>query len=289
MYSPELYLNLVLNGLSMGMLYFLLCSGFSLVFGLLRVLNFSHGSMIMWGAYLGVSLTKIFSSFSLALVVTGLAMGTLGVFIEFFLIRRLYGNELFQLLLTFGLIFILDEAVKLVWGPGVFSVQNPTFLQGSMLILGEPFTFYRLFILSFGVTTCLLIYILLKKTKLGLIIRAGIENKEMVRALGININKVFTLVCGLSGFLGGVAGFILGGFSGLSPEMGFHQIINILVIVVIGGLGSFVGTAVAAIVVGLTESFVGFLLPEFAMISLFVVMFVVLSIKPSGLFGQTKV
>lgn len=286
MFSPELYLSLLLNALSLGMLYFLLCSGFSLVFGLLRVLNFAHGSLIMLGAYLGLFLTGALSSFSWALLISGVIIGILGALIEFFLIRRLYGNELFQLLLTFGLIFILDEMVKLIWGPGVIPVEKPDFLQGSVIIYGEPFTLFRVFILSVGAVVCLLIFLLLKKTRLGLIIRAGIENKEMVRALGININRVFTLVCWISGFLGGVAGLILAGFTGLNPEMGFNQIINILVIVVVGGLGSFVGTAVAAIIIGLTESFVGFFLPEFAMISIFIVMFTVLSIKPSGLFGE---
>lgn len=286
MFSPELYLSLLLNALSLGMLYFLLCSGFSLVFGLLRVLNFAHGSLIMLGAYLGFFLTSALSSFSWALIISGVIIGILGALIEFFLIRRLYGNELFQLLLTFGLIFILDETVKIIWGPGVIPVEKPDFLQGSVIIYGEPFTLFRVFILSVGAVVCLLIFLLLKKTRLGLIIRAGIENKEMVRALGININRVFTLVCWISGFLGGVAGLILAGFTGLNPEMGFNQIINILVIVVVGGLGSFMGTAVAAIIIGLTESFVGFFLPEFAMISIFIVMFTVLSIKPSGLFGE---
>lgn len=286
MFSPELYLSLLLNALSLGMLYFLLCSGFSLVFGLLRVLNFAHGSLIMLGAYLGIFLTSALSSFSWALIISGVMIGILGALIEFFLIRRLYGNELFQLLLTFGLIFILDETVKIIWGPGVIPVEKPDFLQGSVIIYGEPFTLFRVFILSVGAVVCLLIFLLLKKTRLGLIIRAGIENKEMVRALGININRVFTLVCWISGFLGGVAGLILAGFTGLNPEMGFNQIINILVIVVVGGLGSFIGTAVAAIIIGLTESFVGFFLPEFAMISIFIVMFTVLSIKPSGLFGE---
>jgi len=286
MFSPELYLSLLLNALSLGMLYFLLCSGFSLVFGLLRVLNFAHGSLIMLGAYLGFFLTSALSSFSWALMISGVMIGILGALIELFLIRRLYGNELFQLLLTFGLIFILDETVKLIWGPGVIPVEKPDFLQGSVIIYGEPFTLFRVFILSVGAVVCLLIFLLLKKTRLGLIIRAGIENKEMVRALGININRVFTLVCWISGFLGGVAGLILAGFTGLNPEMGFNQIINILVIVVVGGLGSFIGTAVAAMIIGLTESFVGFFLPEFAMISIFIVMFTVLSIKPSGLFGE---
>jgi branched-chain amino acid transport system permease protein len=286
MFSPELYLSLLLNALSLGMLYFLLCSGFSLVFGLLRVLNFAHGSLIMLGAYLGFFLTSALSSFSWALMISGVMIGILGALIELFLIRRLYGNELFQLLLTFGLIFILDETVKLIWGPGVIPVEKPDFLQGSVILYGEPFTLFRVFILSVGAVVCLLIFLLLKKTRLGLIIRAGIENKEMVRALGININRVFTLVCWISGFLGGVAGLILAGFTGLNPEMGFNQIINILVIVVVGGLGSFIGTAVAAMIIGLTESFVGFFLPEFAMISIFIVMFTVLSIKPSGLFGE---
>jgi branched-chain amino acid transport system permease protein len=286
MYSCGLYLNLALNALSVGMLYFLICSGFSLVFGLLRVLNFAHGSLIMWGAYLGVFLTRAVSSFSWALILTAVIIGILGALIEFSLIRRLYGNELFQLLLTFGLIFIFDEVVKLIWGPGVIAVEKPEFLQGSVMIYGEPFTLYRLYILAVGAIVTVAIYLLLNKTRLGLIIRAGIENKEMVRALGVNIDKVFTLVCGIGGFLGGVAGFILGGFSGLSPEMGFGQLINILVIVVVGGLGSFIGTAVASIIVSLTESFLGFFLPEFAMISIFIVMFVVLSIKPSGLFGE---
>jgi branched-chain amino acid transport system permease protein len=191
-----------------------------------------------------------------------------------------------QLLLTFGLIFILEEVVKLIWGPAVIPVDKPRFLQGSIMIYGEPFAIYRLYILGIGAIICMGLYLLLKQTKLGLIIMAGIENKEMVKALGVNINLVFTFVCWLGGFLAGLAGFILAYFTALSPDMGSNQLLTILVIVVVGGLGSLIGSAIAAVLAGLTEAFLGFFLPELAIISIFIVMFVVLSIKPSGLFAE---
>jgi branched-chain amino acid transport system permease protein len=284
--SLELFINITLSALSLGMLYFLLSSGFSLVFGLLRVANFSHGSLIMWGAYLGIYLTRVFSNFSLALLVSATIVGIFLALIEFFLVRRVQGNELLQLLLTFGLIFILEETVKLIWGPAVITVEKPAFLRGSVMIYGEPLAVYRLYILAIGAAVCLAMYLLLKKTKLGLIIIAGIENREMVRALGVNINRVFTFVCWVGGFLAGLAGFILAYFTALSPDMGGNQLLTILVIVVVGGLGSFIGSAIASILAGLTEAFLGFFLPELAVISIFIVMFIVLSIKPSGLFGE---
>jgi len=286
MLSSQVLVNLTINALSMGMLYFLLTSGFSLVFGLLRILNFSHGSLIMWGAYLGVYLVKAVSSFSLALIVSAVIVGILLALIEFFFIRRLYGNDLSQLLLTFGLIFILDEVVKLIWGAATIPVHKPAFLQGSVVIYGEPFTVVRIYILGIGAVVSAALYYLLNKTKIGLIIRAGIENKEMVRALGININRVFTYVCWVGGFLAGLSGFVMAYFIGLSPEMGGNQLLAVLVIVVVGGLGSILGSAIAAVLVGLAEAFLGFFLPELAILSLFIVMIIVLSIKPSGLLGE---
>jgi branched-chain amino acid transport system permease protein len=288
MLSSQLLVNLTINALSVGMLYFLLTSGFSLVFGLLRVSNFSHGSLIMWGAYMGVYFVKALSSFSLALIVSALIVGIMLALIEVFLIRRLYGHggELFQVLLTFGLIYILDEFVKIIWGPATIPVQKPAFAQGSVIIYGEPFAVYRIYILGIGAVVSAAIYLLLNKTKIGLIIRAGIENKEMVRALGININRVFTFVCWVGGFLAGLSGGVLAYFTGLSPEMGINQLLTVLVIVVVGGLGSILGSAIAAILIALGEAFLGFFLPELAILSLFIVMFIVLSFKPSGLLGE---
>ncbi|OPY84220.1 MAG: High-affinity branched-chain amino acid transport system permease protein LivH [Smithella sp. PtaU1.Bin162] len=285
--TSQLFVNILLSALSLGVIYFLLSSGFALVFSLLRVSNFSHGSLIMWGAYLGVYLVEAFSNFTLGLVVSVVIVGFFLALVEYFLFRRLYGgNPLFELLLTFGLIFILDEAVKLVWGAALIPVNKPDFLKGTVMIYGEPFAVLRLYILSLGVVVCAGLYLLLKKTKLGLIITAGIENKEMVRALGININKVFTFVCWLGGFLAGLGGFALAYFTGLSPEMGASQLLNVLVIVVVGGLGSFMGAAIAAVIMGLAEAFIGFYLPEMAILSSFIVMFIVLGIKPSGLLGE---
>ncbi len=285
--TSQLFVNILLSALSLGVIYFLLSSGFSLVFGLLRVSNFSHGSLIMWGAYLGVYLVNALSNFSLGLVISAVIIGIILALVEFFLFRRLYGgNPLFELLLTFGLIYILDEAVKLVWGAAMITVDKPSFLRGTVMIYGEPFAILRLYIFGLGAFVCAGLYFLLNKTKLGLIITAGIENKEMVRALGININRVFTFVCWLGGFLAGIAGFVLAYFNGLSPEMGTNQLLNVLVIVVVGGLGSFMGAAIAAVIMGLAEAFLGFYLPELAILSSFIVMFIVLSIRPSGLLGK---
>lgn len=288
MLSVPLLVNITINALSVGMLYFLLTSGFSLVYGLLRVSNFSHGSLIMWGAYLGVYFAKALSNFSLALIVSAVIVGIMLALIEVFLIRRLYGHggELFQLLLTFGLIYILDEIVKIIWGPATLPVQKPAFAQGVVMIYGEPFAVYRIYILGIGVVVSAALYLLLNKTRVGMIIRAGIENKEMVRALGININRVFTFVCWVGGFLAGLSGTVLAYFTGLSPDMGINQLLTVLVIVVVGGLGSILGSAIAAILMGLGEAFLGFFLPELAILSLFIVMLVVLSIKPSGLLGE---
>ncbi len=276
-------LILIIYGISLGMLYFLLSSGLSLIFGLMKVLNFAHGSLFMWGAYIGYTVFKYTNSFILGILIATIVVGIMGLLMERFLIKPLGNNHMYQLLLTFGLINVLNEIVKIIWGAKVIPASKPQWLSDSVHIFGNVLPTYRIFIMIAGVMVLIMISLILSKTKLGMIIRAGIERPNMVRALGIDVSKIFTIVFIIGAMLAGLGGAIAGPFLSLYPELGVDQIFYALVIVVIGGLGSFIGSAVGGLVVGLTQSIVGYYYPALSMLITILLMLVILIVKPEGL------
>jgi branched-chain amino acid transport system permease protein len=277
----------VFTGLVLGMIYVLLAIGLSLIFGLMTVVNFAHGALYMLGAYFGVMLLSQTRSFWVALVVAPLLVGLVGLVMERVLIRRLYGRSPDDpLLLTFGLSLILVEGVKVIWGKIGLTLDPPRALGGAVNLGFMSFPAYRLFLIAVTILVLIGLWVFLERTNLGLIIRAGSRDPLMVRALGIDLSRIWLLVFGLGTALAGLAGILAGPMRGAYAEMGVTMVIESFVVVVVGGMGSLLGAVVAGLlmgqVVGLTTLFV----PKLAEIMVFVVMAVVLLVRPSGLFGE---
>ncbi|MHB9143745.1 MAG: branched-chain amino acid ABC transporter permease [Symbiobacteriia bacterium] len=283
-----LLLWLTLQGLTVGMLWFLIASGLSLIFGLMDVLNFAHGAFYMLGAYGALSVYLWTGSFGLALL-GGLLFGALlGAAVEFIAIRPLYRRPIFQVLMTLGLILIFDEAVQAIWGPYPLPFEMPKFLAGVIPLFDRPFPIYRIFIIVVGLTVWASVHFFLTRTRLGIMVRAGVENREMVQALGINIRAIFTLVFALGGALAALGGAVAGPFEGAHPMLAAENLLPAFIVVVIGGLGSFTGSAIAAILVGVTQSFVAYYQPQLALAVNVVLMALVLMLRPEGLMGVHK-
>ncbi|OPA80109.1 branched-chain amino acid ABC transporter permease [Paenibacillus selenitireducens] len=279
-------INLLVNGLATGMLVFLLAVGLTLIFGLMSVLNFGHGGLFAWGAYGGVWLYGVTGSFVAALigaVVIGMALGWM---MERWVIRPVYGNHVQQILVTLGVMLVLSEMLKVVWSPNPLKADVPPLLSGSWEIGSVILIKYRLFVIVIGLLVFLAVQLVLKKTKIGLIVRAGVMNKEMVQALGIHIRTIFTLVFMVGAGLAALGGALLAPYSGvIFSEMGMQFAILAFIVVVIGGMGSIQGSMLAAILVGLSGSFLAYYLPELSLAGNMLLMVIVLLIKPSGLFG----
>lgn len=283
------FLNLLVNGLSTGMLIFLLASGLTLIFGLMNVLNFAHGGFFVWGAFVGVWLLQqtynFFLSF-LGAIFIGMIIGWL---IERLLIRPVYGNHLRQLLVTLGGMLILIELIRIFWGSNPIRSSLPDWLDGSFQFGGIIFIRYRLFVLLIGIIIYLALLFLLNKTKIGILIRAGVDNKEMVQALGINVKTVFSTVFFIGAGLAALGGFLLGPYSGtIFADMGMQYAILAFIVVIIGGLGKIQGAALASIIVGLSGAFTAYYLPDFTLAVNMLLLIFVLILRPQGLLGEKE-
>ena len=286
---PELstLLAQVFTGLVLGMIYVLLAIGLSLIFGLMTVVNFAHGALYMLGAYFGVFLLGYTRNFWVALIVAPLMVGALGLLIERFLIRRLYGRSPDDpLLLTFGLSLILIEGVKVFWGKIGLTLDPPRALAGAVDLGFMTFPAYRLFLVAVIVAVLIALYFLLGRTNIGLIIRAGSRDPLMVRALGIDLGRVWLVVFGLGTALAGLAGILAGPMRGAYAEMGVTMVIESFVVIVVGGMGSLLGAVVAGLLIGQVVGLTTLFVPKLAEIMVFMVMAVVLLVRPSGLFGE---
>ena len=276
------------TGLSLGMLYVLLALGLSIIFGLLTVVNFAHGAMYMWGAYAGVATISITGNFWLALLISPLVIGGYGLIIERGLIRPLYGRDInYPLLLTFGLQFIMIEIIRIFWGTSDQPFSPPPSLSNPFEIFGVfYFPSYRLFLIGITLAICIVLWIFLEKTNLGLVIRAGTRDPLMVRALGIDMRRIWWLVFGIGSALAGIAGILAAPIRSVFPEMGIAMLIECFVVVVVGGMGSLKGAILSGIIMGEASSITTLFYPQMADIVIFLVMAIVLLIRPSGLFGK---
>jgi branched-chain amino acid transport system permease protein len=278
----------VFTGLVLGMIFVLLAIGLSLIFGLMTVVNFAHGSFYMLGAYFGFFLLGFSRSFWVALFIAPLMVGCLGLLIERFLIRRLYGRHPDDpLLLTFGLSLILVEAARLIWGKIGLTLSPPPILSKAVNLGFMVFPTYRLFVLGATIVLLAALWLFLERTNVGLIIRAGSRDALMVRALGIDLGRIWLLVFGIGSALAGLAGILAGPMRGVYAEMGVNVVIESFVVVVVGGMGSLVGAIVAGVLMGQVVGLTTLFAPKLTEISIFVVMAVVLLVRPSGLFGET--
>jgi branched-chain amino acid transport system permease protein len=282
------FLIQLLNSVQYGLLLFMLAAGLTLIFGIMGVVNLAHGSFYMLGAYLAWSLSSLTGSLTLAIVGGAVLSVVFGLALERLLFRHFYDRDhLDQVLLTFGLIYIFEELRSILWGDDVHSVQIPELLSASIPLTDNlSYPVYRLFMSGVCVALALGLYLLISKTRLGMKIRAGAFNRDMAEALGINSKLIHTVVFGLGVALAAVAGMIASPISSVYPNMGSQVLIMCFVVVVIGGIGSVRGALVAALLVGLVDTFGKVLLPQVAGMLVYMLMAAVLLCKPEGLFKQ---
>ena len=276
------------TGVALGAVFVLLSTGLSIIFGMLGVVNFAHGAFYMTGAYAGVFFLALTGNFWLALAAVPLLIGALGLGVERLLIRPLYGRGPdYPLLLTFGLGYVLVEIVRILFGTDGVPFETPALLSGGIDLGGLGyFPAYRLFVIAVTAVILLLLWLLLARTRYGLIIRAGARDPEILSILGIDIARVWLLVFGLGTGLAALAGLLAAPMRSVNPEMGVAVLVEAFVVTVIGGMGSLLGGAIAGMLVGIVVSLTALWMPEMSTISMFAVMTLVLLIRPQGLFGR---
>jgi branched-chain amino acid transport system permease protein len=285
--TPLLLLEQGLNGLQLGVMLFLMAAGLTLVFGIMNLVNLAHGSLYMLGAYFAATLQQWTGSFLLAVLLALPATALTGMAVEVIALRTLYDRDhLDQVLATFGLILFFNELVRIVWGPQALFLDVPSALAGTVELLpGLPYPAYRFAILGAGLAAALLLYLLVQRTRLGMLIRAGASNREMAAALGTNVRLLYTLVFGLGAGLAGLAGMLAGPLLSVEVGMGENILILTFVVIVIGGIGSVRGALLGALLVGLVDTFGRILLPPaVAHMAIFLFMAAVLFWRPRGLF-----
>jgi branched-chain amino acid transport system permease protein len=282
----NLWLILAVNSVTLGGLLFLLSVGFSLIFGLMRIPNLTHGSMFMLGAYLGVSCIALGLGFWTSALLAGLGVALFGAVVERFVLRRLIGAELAQVLVTLGLSFMVADVCLMQWGGDPISVDTPALLRGATKAFGLAFPTYRLGIIVIACVIAIALWLLLERTRLGAMIRAAVDDPQMARVVGIRVSHLFTIVfalgAGLAGFAGVIGGPILSVYPGLDQDM----LPLALVVVILGGTGRLLGSLVGSFVVGFLYNFGQAMFPELAYVVLFLPMLIVLVVRPQGLFGR---
>lgn len=283
---PDIFAQ-ALNGLAYGVLLFLLSVGLTLIFGMLEVINLAHGSFYMLGTYAGLGLIGATGNFWLAMLVAPLVVGAAGAIMERACLRPLYPRSpLDQVLLTFGFIYLFEDLVKWIWGGKIRSIPPPDLFAGSVRLFDITVPSYRLFVIAFGLVMAVALWLLIERTRLGAVIRAGVFDAEMAGGLGINIDRVFTAVFAFGAALGGLSGVIAGPIQSAFPAMGISILIPALIVVVVGGLGSLKGSLVGSLIIGQAETFGKAWLPEAAMLIIYIVMALVVLLRPQGLFGR---
>lgn len=287
MIDLNLILLQIVTGVALGSVFVLLAIGLSLIFGLLTVVNFAHGAYFMVGAYVGVYALGMTGNFWVSLVVVPLVVGTLGLLTERFLVRPLYGRGIdYPLLLTFGLSYVLADLIRMIFGIDGLPIGTPPGLRGAVDIGIGHFPVYRLFLIGATALIVTALWLFIEKTRFGLIIRAGARDAEIVRVLGIDVSKVWLIVFGLGTAIAGLSGILAAPIRAVTPEMGIPVLVESFVVTVVGGMGSLPGAIVAGLLVGIVYSLSSLFIPDFADTSIFVLMALVLLVRPQGLFGR---
>jgi branched-chain amino acid transport system permease protein len=286
--DPVIFLIQVLNGVQYGLLLFLVASGLTLIFGIMGIINLAHGSFYMIGAYLAFSLTRQIGDFWLALAAGVVIAMLLGIALEWLVMRFLYERDhLYQVLLTYGLILVFEELRSLVWGDDVHGVQVPPALDFSIPLTDTlSYQVYRLAMSAICLAIAFGMYWLIQRTRLGMMIRAGSVNRDMAQSLGINIGLLYRLVFALGFALAALAGMLAAPISSVYPGMGNQVLIISFVVVVIGGIGSVKGALIAALAIGLADTFGKVLVPQIAGMVTYLLMAAVLLWRPRGIFGR---
>ncbi|MEM5788661.1 MAG: branched-chain amino acid ABC transporter permease [Syntrophobacteraceae bacterium] len=282
-----------ISGLTMAMILFLIASGLTLLFGVVNVFNFAHGSFYMIGAYLAYQFISIMGlNFWPALVLAGLGTGLFGMFMEFFFLRRIYGRTEeagFQILLTYSFILIIDDLVKMVWGTEYKSIPRPPGFTGSIEVFGMVLPSYNLAIIGLGLVVAFGSWLILSRTRAGRIARATAIDREMLSTLGINVPLTLSVTFGIATALGGIAGALAAPLRSVTPGAGIEVIIDSMIVVVLGGMGNFWGALLGSIIIGEVNAFAVAFVPNWASLFSFVVMIAVLVFKPEGLFSPASI
>jgi branched-chain amino acid transport system permease protein len=276
----------ILNGLTFAALLFVVASGFTLIFGLLRIVNLAHGALYLFGGYIGYTIANRLGSFPLGIVAAMISVAVLGLLLNEGLLRFVRGHDLRQVLLSLGVAFVLNDMSLVIWGGDSFTVPIPELLKGGIRVFGTYYPLYRLFVLGVGLAIFASLWILINKTRLGALIRAGVDDAEMVEASGINIQRIFLMTFLLGAALAGLGGVMGGAFLSLYPSADSEILVFSLAIVIIGGRGSLIGAGVGSLMVGLLNTMGQVFFPELAYFVIFGPMAAILAFRPLGLFGK---
>ncbi len=288
--SPELLFTQFLNGLGLAVLYLLMVSGLSVIFGITDIINFAHGALYMVGAYLAYTIVGAGQSFFVALLIAPLGVALLGAVIERFTLQRIYDREpLYHILLTFGFVLIITDLVELIWGEQPQQLPTPDILAGAVELGPIFYPKYRLFLIGAGLLIGVATYALFRYTTFGLIVRAGTQDKQTVRLLGVRLGPYFTLVFALGAFLAGAAGVLAGPFTTVDPSMGNSILITAFIIVIVGGMGSYLGSAIAAFVIAMMETLSVVFFPDITQYLIYLLMFGILLVRPQGILGSYEI
>lgn len=276
----------LLNGATFAALLFVVASGFTLIFGLMRIVNLAHGALYLFGGYLGLTISMMGGNFYVAAIGAAIGVALMGLIIDLGLLRFVKGNELRQVLLTLGVAFVLNDLALVLWGGDTFSIPVPSYLDGPFEMGDIVYPKYRLFVLLVGVLIFIALWLLMAKTKLGALIRAGVDDSETVSAMGVDIRKIFIYTFMLGAALAGLGGVMGGAFLTLYPTADSEILVFSLAVVIIGGRGSLVGAAVGSLLVAMLANFGQVWFPELAYFVIFGPMAVLLAFRPLGLFGK---
>ena len=283
----ELLLLQIVTGIALGAVYVLFALGLSLIFGMLTVVNFAHGAFFMIGAYMGVWLFAQTGNFWVCLVLVPLGVGAIGLLTERFLVRPLYGRGIdYPLLSTFGLSIMFVEIMRMTFGLDGIPFATPQGLTGAVNIGIGHFPLYRLFLIGATAVIVAALYLFIEKTSFGLIIRAGARDPEIVRVLGIDVSRIWLVVFGIGTGIAGLSGILSAPLQAVTPEMGVSLLADAFVVTVVGGMGSLTGAVVAGVLVGVVVSLTSLVSPEAGRVSIFILMALVLLVRPQGLFGR---
>jgi branched-chain amino acid transport system permease protein len=274
------------NGISYGALLFLIGSGLSLIFGVMRIVNLSHGAYFLWGGYIALSVIHVTGSWALSLPVAALAVAMIGMAMERIFLRPLGFDPLRQVLLTVGFAFLFQQGALDIWGGNNMDINPPAALTQSMVIGGVYLPVYRMFMIGMAAAIGIVLWLVMEKTRMGAAVRATVDDAEMARGVGIDTNLVSMFIFSLGAFLAALGGVIGGAFLGIYPGLDFEMLPLAFAVVIIGGMGSLGGAAIGALAVGLADNFGKALFPEVSYFTLYAPMVLILAIKPTGLFGR---
>ena len=284
--NTQFWVIQVFNGVSYGALLFLVGSGLSLIFGVMRIVNLSHGSYFMLGGYIALSVINATGSWALSIPLAALAVAVIGMLMERVFLRPLGFDPLRQVLLTVGFAFLFQQAALDIWGGNNMDITPPAVLTRSIVIGGVYLPTYRMFMIGMALAIGLALWLVIEKTRVGAAVRATVDDAQMARGVGIDTNRISMFIFALGAFLAAVGGVIGGAFLGVFPGLDFEMLPLAFAVVIIGGMGSLGGAAIGALLVGLADNFGKALFPEISYFTLYAPMVLILAIKPTGLFGR---